>query len=150
MIVRCPSCSSENRVPASRLHQKARCGRCKSAIGPFSEPYAVTSSAEFGELVAESPIPVLVDFWAAWCGPCRVVAPELAKLAKQRTGALVVAKLNTEELPDVAGRFGIQSIPTFVLFQGGREVGRASGAMPASQIERAVGLELRGTSSAAG
>jgi thioredoxin 2 len=141
MIVRCSSCGTENRVPPARLDQKARCGRCKSAIGPFSEPYAVTSSAEFGELIGQSPIPVLVDFWASWCGPCRVVAPELAKVAKGRTGKLVVAKLNTEELPDVAGRFGIQSIPTFVLFRGGQEVGRASGAMPANQIERALGLE---------
>jgi len=140
MIVRCASCGTENRVPASRLNQKARCGRCRTAIGPLEAPYPVTSAAEFSELIGQSPIPVLVDFWASWCGPCRVVAPEMAKIAGARAGSVVIAKVSTEELPDVAQRFGIQSIPTFVLFREGRESARASGAMPAAQIERAVGL----------
>ncbi len=140
MILRCPSCGSDNRIPPSRLGQKARCGKCKSTLEPTAEPYAVASTAEFSELIAQSPIPVLVDFWAAWCGPCRVVAPEMAKLARQRNGSIIIAKVDTEQLPDVAGRFGIASIPTFILFQSGRETGRASGAMPAAQIERAVGL----------
>jgi thioredoxin 2 len=140
MIVTCPSCRAQNRIPADRLDRQPRCGQCKSPISPTSDPYAVSSSAEFGEIVKKSPIPVLVDFWAAWCGPCRVVAPELAKLARERNGSLLVVKLNTEELPQIAGQFGIQSIPTFVLFKGGQEVGRASGAMPAGNIARAVGL----------
>jgi thioredoxin 2 len=140
MIVRCSSCGTENRIPASRLGQKGRCGRCKTPLEPIDEPYAVMSSSEFGELVGQSPLPVLVDFWAAWCGPCRVVAPELAKIARARKGSLVVLKVDTEALPDVAGRFGIQAIPTFILFQGGSEKSRASGAMPAAQLERAVGL----------
>jgi thioredoxin 2 len=140
MMLRCSSCGTENRVPASKLDQKAKCGRCKSPLGPVEQPYTIASAAEFGELIAQSPLPILVDFWAAWCGPCRVVAPELAKLAKERKGALIVAKLNADDLPDVAGRFGVQSLPTFVLFRSGHEAGRASGAMPAQQIERAVGL----------
>src|SRR5258706_9181750 len=141
MIVRCTSCGTENRVPASRLDQKPRCGKCHNAIGPLHAPYGVTSSAEFGELIGQSPLPVLVDFWASWCGPCRVVAPEIAKIAETRAGSVVVLKVSTEDLPDVAQRFGIQSIPTFVLFRAGREVARASGSMPAAQIERAVGLD---------
>jgi len=142
VIVVCPSCSSQNRVPASRLGQKGRCGRCKTELPLPSEPYPVADPTEFADLVGKSPLPVLVDFWAPWCGPCRTAAPEFAKIARARSGSLVVAKLNTEELPEIAARFGIQSIPTFVLFQGGREIRRASGAMPADQIERAVGLEF--------
>jgi thioredoxin 2 len=140
MIMRCPSCGAQNRIPPDKLDRRARCGECRTGISPVSAPYAVESSAEFFDLVAKSPLPVLVDFWAAWCGPCRTVAPELEKLAKERSGAVFVAKVNTEELTDVASRFGIQSIPTFVLFKEGREAARASGAMPASQLARAVGL----------
>src|SRR3982751_6129310 len=121
------------------MGQQGKCGRCKSAIAP-TLPYAISSPEEFDEIVLQSPIPVLVDFWAPWCGPCRTVGPELEKLAHQRSGTLVVAKLNTDEIPGVANRFGIQGIPAFVLFKAGREVGRASGAMPAAQIEAAVGL----------
>jgi thioredoxin 2 len=122
-----------------RLGQKGKCGKCKTPLAP-ELPYSVRSAEEFTEIISGSPIPVLVDFWAPWCGPCRIVAPELEKLARQRDGSLMVAKLNTDEIPQVAGRFGIQGIPAFVLFRGGREVGRASGAMPAAQIESAVGF----------
>src|SRR5262249_45371185 len=123
-----------------RVGENARCGNCPAPLSPTSEPYPISSATEFNELVTKSPLPVLVDFWAPWCGPCRTVAPELAKLARQRRGSVLVAKLNTEELPNVASRFSIQSIPTFILFKQGREIGRASGAMPTYQIENTVGL----------
>src|SRR5438105_4116741 len=102
MVRMCPSCGQQNRVPASRVAERARCGSCKNVLPALSEPYGVHSAEEFEELVRSSPLPVLVDFWAPWCGPCQSVAPELAKLAKQREGKVVVAKVDTDELPDVA------------------------------------------------
>lgn len=134
MLVSCPSCSGSNRLPASRLDQKARCGACKAPLLPLAHPIVVGSVAEFDELIGGVPMPVLVDFWAAWCGPCRMVAPELAKIAGLRAGKVVVAKVDTEALPQVAARFGIRSIPTMILFRDGKEERRLSGARPADAI----------------
>jgi thioredoxin 2 len=106
----------------------------------LGRPIALSSTADFDELVRQAPLPVLVDYWAEWCGPCRMVAPELEKLAKEREGQLVVAKVDTEALPDIASRFGIQSIPTMILFRGGQEAERLSGAMPAAAIASRLGL----------
>jgi thioredoxin 2 len=140
MIVECASCAQQNRVPAGRLADRAHCAACKAPLLPLAKPVTVRSATEFDELVQQAGVPVLIDFWAAWCGPCRMVAPELEKLASDRVGKVVVAKVDTEALPEVAGRFGIRSIPTMVLMRGGREEKRVSGAMPASAI--AAGLAL--------
>jgi thioredoxin 2 len=140
MIVACSACSKANRVPAQRVKDRAKCAVCKSPLLPLGRPIALSSAADFDELVRQAPLPVLVDYWAEWCGPCRMVAPELEKLAKEREGRLVVAKVDTEALPDIASRFGIQSIPTMILFRGGQEAERLSGAMPAAAIASRLGL----------
>jgi thioredoxin 2 len=134
MIVSCPSCSRSNRLRAARLGEKAKCGACKASLLPLAHPVSVESVEEFDELIRDAPVPVLVDFWAAWCGPCRAVAPEFAKIADQRAGKIVVAKVDTEALPAVAARFDIRSIPTMILFRLGQEARRLSGARPAAAI----------------
>lgn len=140
MIVHCHGCSKANRLPAARLHDKAKCAACKAQLLPSAHPMAVGSAADFDELLRDSPAPVLVDFWAAWCGPCRTVAPELEKIANERAGQIVVAKVDTEVLPEVAARFSIRSIPTMIVFRDGKEAKRLSGAMPASAIASQLAL----------
>lgn len=140
MIRLCPRCGAKNRIPERKLDKRPKCGKCGERIGHVDAPVTIGSAAELDSLVGDSPLPVLVDFWAPWCGPCHAVAPELESLARQRSGDVVVAKVDTDALPDVAGRFSIRGIPTMILFRGGREALRVSGAMPAHEIERRFGL----------
>lgn len=140
MIIPCGSCGTKIRVPGARLGDRARCPRCKADVAPVERPMPIESDADFDALLAESALPVLVDFWAPWCGPCRMVAPELEKLARSRAGNVVVVKVNTDELPTLGSRYGITGIPTLALFRGGREVRRVSGAMPAQAIASQLGL----------
>jgi thioredoxin 2 len=122
------------------MTSRARCGQCKAALSPPDEPLVIASEGDFEELVRDAPVPVVVDFWAAWCGPCRAVAPEVKKLAHERSGKALVAKVDTEALPALASRFGIRSIPTLIAFRGGREAKRVSGAMPASQLATSLSV----------
>lgn len=140
MIITCNTCGAHNRVPASRLRDNGRCAKCKASISPLTKPVELDSLDAFRELIEHSPLPVVVDFWAAWCAPCRTVAPELVKVASLKSGAAVVAKVNTEQLPDIAQKYRIESIPTLVRFDGGRESQRLSGARPAGAIITALGL----------
>ncbi len=133
-IVVCPHCHAPNRLPAERLGDGGNCGKCKSPLF-LGEPVDL-DAAGFQAQVGRSEIPVLVDFWAPWCGPCRAMAPAYAQAARQLEPNYRVAKLNTEEEQALAARFGIRSIPTLALFKGGREVARQAGAMDAASIVR--------------
>jgi len=138
----CPSCGRKNRVRWARLGDEARCGSCGAALPPPSEPVAVDQGSELAGVLHDSAVPVLVDFWAPWCGPCRSVAPEIHKVAERNAGRLLVVKVNTDVDPAVGAQHRIQSIPTMAVFHHGREVGRTSGARPAAAIEGFVRQSL--------
>ena len=135
VIIACKACGQKNRLMYERLGTEVRCAECKQPLSA-SDPLIVGTSADFDRLIGRSPLPVLVDYWAPWCGPCRMVAPELQKVAVRQAGRVLVVKVNTDELPDLGQRFGIRSIPTLAIFSRGREVSRASGARPAPEIEK--------------
>lgn len=136
----CSSCGVRNRVPLARLGNDPRCGSCRADLLP-QHPIEVTD-ASFGAEVENSPLPVLVDFWAPWCGPCRMVAPALEQIARERSGRLKIAKVNVDDNPAIASRFGIRSIPALKLFSNGRVVDEMVGAMPKAQILARVDREL--------
>ena len=132
----CPACRQRNRIPFGTA--QARCGRCKADLPPPAEPIDVPGADMFDALVSSVTQPVVVDFWAPWCGPCRMVAPELERVAAANAGRLIVVKINTDQVSELGERFGIRSIPTMAVFHGGREVARTTGAMPADRIEAFV------------
>jgi thioredoxin 2 len=138
LLVACSHCGSRNRMPYEQLAREFRCGNCHAQLASPAEPLEVQNEAAFAALVGGSTLPLLVDFWAEWCGPCKMVAPEVAKVAADGQGQWVVAKVNTELLPGLAQQFRISGIPTFVLFQSGSEIGRTSGAMPASALREFI------------
>jgi thioredoxin 2 len=139
LIVTCPKCGQRNRLKYEALKQTFRCGKCKTEFQPLGEPVEIRHDLDFDALISRSALPVLVDFWAPWCGPCKMVAPEFRKVAQETAGQFVLAKVNTEEVPSLGARFRVTAIPTMVLFKNGLEVARQAGAMPAPAIRKFIG-----------
>jgi thioredoxin 2 len=136
--VTCASCGTTNRIRFSGIDKQARCAKCHTDLPHPNEPIEIQSTENFDAVISNASVPVVVDFWAAWCGPCRMVAPEIKKVAEHLAGKALVVKVDTDANPELSARFGIRSIPTIGVFANGREVNRASGARPAAAIEAMV------------
>ena len=137
-LIACSHCGATNRIPAQRTNQDPNCGRCGQAL-LTGEPVELTD-ANFEAFVAKTQLPVVVDFWAPWCGPCQQMAPHFAQAAQSLKGKALMVKVNSDDNPHTAARFGIRSIPTLVKLNQGQEVARVAGARPAGQIAQfAVG-----------
>ena len=133
MILTCSSCGRKNRSPAARLADSGRCGACKADISPVGVPLEANPES-FREVVHEAKVPVLVDFWAPWCGPCHRAAPEVAKTAAEMKGRAIVLKVDTEKHPELAAQFGVQGIPNFVVLKDGKVVSQNAGAVSSAKM----------------
>jgi thioredoxin 2 len=144
IVAGCSHCGQQNRVAYEKLGETVRCGKCQAALRPPSTPIDVPSLEVFDAVTVHSAMPVVVDYWASWCGPCRMVAPELEKIALQHAGNWLVVKVDTERLPELSARYHIQSIPMLAVFHHGHEKARTVGARPAKDILAFINEALAG------
>jgi thioredoxin 2 len=135
MIRTCKSCGTKNRIPAGHLADKGKCGSCKAELPPLSEPVAA-DTALFDEIVRAARVPVLVDFWADWCHPCKMAAPEVHALAHEMSGKALILQVDIDANPELANRYQVQSIPNFVVLRNGQVAFQQAGMVPRAQMRR--------------
>jgi len=135
MILTCASCGKKNRSPAERLADEGRCGACKTPISPVSRPIEADPET-FREITRNAKVPVLVDFWADWCGPCKMAAPEVEKTARDMAGRAVVLKVDTERHPQIAAEYDVRGIPNFAVIRGGLLVNQQAGVVPSAVMKQ--------------
>ena len=134
VILPCPACGTANRIAYPKAGQRGRCGACKAELPLLGAPVEIADSAAFTALVSQSALPVVIDFWAPWCGPCQMMSPEFAKAAAQAAGEVLFVKVNTDEQPEIAGQFRVQGIPAFALIKNSQLSAQTSGFQPAARL----------------
>jgi thioredoxin 2 len=137
MIRVCPKCGRKNRVGAAHLARQVRCGACKTTIEPIAEPIDADAQT-FDEMLRDARVPVLVDFWAAWCGPCRMAAPEVQRTALEVAGRGLVLKVDTDKYPEIAARYNVQGIPNFVVLKDGQVVAQQAGVIGSAELKKMI------------